>query len=136
MEGGRAEMTSANATDHETGVAAVTTCLEQLRANQQAPFTAMPNAFFSPAGPLTSLLGFDNGGSFFFQGPTADFGYDGDVIYHEFGHNIVSQSGNAPSPAETSWTPGASTTPPAPSTKPTPTTSPAPSPPIPSSEAM
>ena len=96
MECGRAEMTSANATDHETGVAAVTTCLEQLRANQQAPFTAMPNAFFSPAGPLTSLLGFDNGGIFFFQGPTADFGYDGDVIYHEFGHNIVSQSGNAP----------------------------------------
>ncbi len=87
-------MAQAGATDHDTGVAAVKTCMDGLEADSKPAFSTMPNAFFSPAGPITSLLGFENGGIFFFQGPNADFGYDGDVIYHEFGHNVVSQAGN------------------------------------------
>ena len=90
----RGEMEAQNASDHDTGVQSTTACLEEMERVDTPPFAAIPNAFFSPAGPMTSLLGFDNGGIFFFQGPTADFAYDGDVVYHEFGHNIVHQSGN------------------------------------------
>lgn len=52
------------------------------------------NAFFSPANGglgavFQQLYGFDSGALWFGQGPKRDYAYDGDVVYHEFGHAVV-----------------------------------------------
>jgi MYXO-CTERM domain-containing protein len=48
------------------------------------------NAFFSPANPLFStVFGVSGGAMYFGQGPIKDYSYDGDVVYHEFGHAVV-----------------------------------------------
>ncbi|MCK5807371.1 hypothetical protein KAH37_00145 [bacterium] len=58
----------------------------------------MDNAFFSPESPQFNDLFFKNfpyQGSLlvFGQGTKTDFGYDGDVVYHEFGHAVVETAG-------------------------------------------
>jgi MYXO-CTERM domain-containing protein len=55
------------------------------------------NAFFSPAGGglgqlFQQLYGFDQGALWFGQGPQRDYAYDGDVVYHEFGHAVVDKT--------------------------------------------
>ncbi len=57
----------------------------------------MDNAFFSPDNPMMSLLYASSGITgdllVFGQGTFADFGFDGDVVYHEFGHATVYTTG-------------------------------------------
>ncbi|HOW50554.1 MAG TPA: hypothetical protein PLV42_00770 [bacterium] len=57
----------------------------------------MDNAFFSPDNPMMSILFASSGITgdllVFGQGTFADFGFDGDVIYHEFGHATVYTTG-------------------------------------------
>ncbi len=58
------------------------------------PLETFSNAFFSPAGGglgaiFQQLYGFKDGGLWFGQGPQRDYAYDGDVVYHEFGHAVV-----------------------------------------------
>lgn len=58
------------------------------------PLDPFQNAFFSPAGGglgalFQQLYGFDAGALWFGQGPNRDYAYDGDVVYHEFGHAVV-----------------------------------------------
>ena len=64
-----------------------------------AELVPMDNAFFSQDNPLiTSLLGqFGIKGDLlvFGQGTKADLGYDGDVVYHEFGHATIYTAGIA-----------------------------------------
>jgi MYXO-CTERM domain-containing protein len=50
------------------------------------------NAFFTPENPYGSLFAGVHGGLFFGQGDNADFAYDGDVVYHEFGHAMVDRT--------------------------------------------
>ena len=51
------------------------------------------NAFFAEKDPLLSTtFGLDGDAMWFGQGTLADFGYDGDVVYHEFGHFLVSRT--------------------------------------------
>jgi MYXO-CTERM domain-containing protein len=50
------------------------------------------NAFFSPGGEgdiFSSIYGYTGGAMWFGQGPTHDYSYDGDVVYHEFTHGVV-----------------------------------------------
>lgn len=57
------------------------------------PLQPVDNAFFSPTNPLFGeVFGIDGAAMFFFQGTKADFGYDGDVVYHEFGHAMVDRT--------------------------------------------
>lgn len=63
----------------------------------------MDNAFFSPESPQFNDLFFKDfpyKGSLlvFGQGTKTDFGYDGDVIYHEFGHAVVETAGPLSAP--------------------------------------
>jgi hypothetical protein len=63
-------------------------------ANPNTPLETFQNAFFSPAGGglgaiFQQLYGFDGGALWFGQGPKRDYAYDGDVVYHEFGHAVV-----------------------------------------------
>ncbi len=50
----------------------------------------MDNAFFTPANPMMSMVlgefGIEGEMLVFGQGTKGDFAYDGDVVYHEFGH--------------------------------------------------
>ncbi|MBX3211083.1 MAG: hypothetical protein KF850_03550 [Labilithrix sp.] len=62
--------------------------------NPDIPLETFQNAFFSPAGGglgqvFQQLYGFDTGALWFGQGPKRDYAYDGDVVYHEFGHAVV-----------------------------------------------
>jgi len=62
--------------------------------NPDIPLETFQNAFFSPSdgglGQLfQQLYGFDSGALWFGQGPKRDYAYDGDVVYHEFGHAVV-----------------------------------------------
>lgn len=51
------------------------------------------NAFFAEKDPLLSTtFGLEGDAMWFGQGTVADFGYDGDVVYHEFGHYLVSRT--------------------------------------------
>lgn len=51
------------------------------------------NAFFAEKDPLLSTtFGLDGDAMWFGQGTVADFGYDGDVVDHEFGHFVVSRT--------------------------------------------
>ena len=62
--------------------------------NDLAP---MDNAFFTQEQPLLNMLlgefGVTGDLLVFGQGTKADFGYDGDVIYHEFGHATIYTAG-------------------------------------------
>lgn len=65
--------------------------------NPDAPLEPFSNAFFSPAGGglgslFSQLYGFDSGALWFGQGPQRDYAYDGDVVYHEFGHAVVDRT--------------------------------------------
>ncbi len=62
-------------------------------ANPDLPLAPFDNAFFAEKDPLLSpTFGLDGDAMWFGQGTLADFGYDGDVVYHEFGHFVVSRS--------------------------------------------
>lgn len=63
-------------------------------ADPDVPLDTFQNAFFSPAGGglgslFQQLYGIDSGALWFGQGPTRDYAYDGDVVYHEFTHAVV-----------------------------------------------
>jgi MYXO-CTERM domain-containing protein len=63
-------------------------------ADPDKPLDPFSNAFFSPKGGglgslFNQLYGFDSGALWFGQGPQRDYAYDGDVVYHEFGHAVV-----------------------------------------------
>jgi hypothetical protein len=61
-------------------------------ANPDLPLAPFMNAFFTPYDPaheILAMLGLGAGAILFGQGPTIDFAYDGDVVYHEFTHAAV-----------------------------------------------
>ncbi len=59
----------------------------EARKDPDVPLLPFDNAFFAPEE--------GGGGSIWFgQGEFADFSYDGDVIYHEFGHGVVGATAN------------------------------------------
>jgi hypothetical protein len=63
-------------------------------ADPNLPLDPFQNAFFAPAGGglgsvFQQLYGFDAGALWFGQGPTRDYAYDGDVVYHELTHAVV-----------------------------------------------
>jgi len=63
-------------------------------SNPDIPLQPFQNAFYSPSGGGTGqifeqLYGFNDGAMWFGQGPKRDYAYDGDVVYHEFGHGVV-----------------------------------------------
>lgn len=57
--------------------------------NPKLALVPFDNAFFAGAGQFGSLFGEDGEALWFGQGTRVDFGYDGDVVYHEFGHFMV-----------------------------------------------
>lgn len=62
-------------------------------ANPDLPLAPFDNAFFAEKDPLLSTaFGLEGDAMWFGQGTLADFGYDGDVVYHEFGHFVVSRT--------------------------------------------
>ncbi len=66
----------------------------QKAADPNLALEPFQNAFFSPASGglgavFQQLYGFDSGALWFGQGPKRDYAYDGDVVYHEFGHAVV-----------------------------------------------
>lgn len=65
--------------------------------NGTAELAPMDNAFFSPDNPMMAQLfaarGVKGDLLVFGQGTKADFGYDGDVVYHEFGHAVIYTTG-------------------------------------------
>jgi MYXO-CTERM domain-containing protein len=66
-------------------------------ADPNTPLESFSNAFFSPAAGglgaiFQQLYGLKGGGLWFGQGPQRDYAYDGDVVYHEFGHAVVDHS--------------------------------------------
>ncbi len=61
-------------------------------ADMQNPNLALApydNAFFAPGGYFGAIFGEDGDALWFGQGTRVDFSYDGDVVYHEFGHFVV-----------------------------------------------
>lgn len=62
-------------------------------ADPELPLAPFDNAFFAEKDPLLSTaFGLDGDAMWFGHGTLADFGYDGDVVYHEFGHFLVSRT--------------------------------------------
>jgi MYXO-CTERM domain-containing protein len=62
-------------------------------SNPELALVAFDNAFFAAQDPLLSTtFGLEGDAMWFGQGTLADFGYDGDVVYHEFGHFVVSRT--------------------------------------------
>jgi MYXO-CTERM domain-containing protein len=58
--------------------------------NPNIPLKPFQNAFFSPGDQLFGqLFGTYGPAMYFGQGPVHDYAYDGDVVYHEFGHGLV-----------------------------------------------
>lgn len=57
--------------------------------NPNLALTPYDNAFFASAGQFGSIFGEGGDALWFGQGTRVDFGYDGDVVYHEFGHFLV-----------------------------------------------
>jgi MYXO-CTERM domain-containing protein len=54
------------------------------------PLVPVSNALFAPSNTIFgTLFGINGGAMFFGQGPTRDYSYDGDVVYHEFTHAVV-----------------------------------------------
>ena len=59
-------------------------------SNVNLPLDPFQNAFFAPSNPLFSAaFGISGGAMWFGQGPSKDYSYDGDVVYHEFTHAVV-----------------------------------------------
>lgn len=63
-------------------------------SNPDLPLDPFQNAFFAPAGGqlgalFQQLYGFESGALWFGQGPSRDYAYDGDVVYHELVHAVV-----------------------------------------------
>jgi hypothetical protein len=57
------------------------------------PLEPYANAFFAPADPsFEFLFGIKHAGLFLGQATHIDFSYDGDVVYHEFGHALVDRT--------------------------------------------
>jgi MYXO-CTERM domain-containing protein len=65
-----------------------------LMQDPNIPLEPYDNAFYTPQDPLGGVLFEDGGGLWFGQGTQADFAYDGDVVYHEFGHAMVDRTVN------------------------------------------
>lgn len=62
-------------------------------ADPELPLAPFDNAFFAAEDPLLSTtFGLKGDAMWFGHGTLADFGYDGDVVYHEFGHFLVSRT--------------------------------------------
>ncbi len=62
-------------------------------ADVNLPLAPFDNAFFAAEDPLLSTtFGLKGDAMWFGHGTLADFGYDGDVVYHEFGHFLVSRT--------------------------------------------
>lgn len=58
--------------------------------NPNVPLVPFQNAFFSPGDQLFGqVFGTSGPAMYFGQGPVHDYAYDGDVVYHEFGHGVV-----------------------------------------------
>jgi MYXO-CTERM domain-containing protein len=64
-------------------------------------FMRVDNSAFLPKEQWAALITPDNPGDLpqtdaisLFQGPSADFGYDGEVVYHEFTHAVVAATAN------------------------------------------
>lgn len=58
--------------------------------NTSIPLVPFQNAFFSPGDQLFGqAFGTTGPAMYFGQGPSRDYGYDGDVVYHEFGHAMI-----------------------------------------------
>jgi MYXO-CTERM domain-containing protein len=58
--------------------------------NPNAPLVPFQNAFYSPGDQLFGqVFGTFGPAMYFGQGPVHDYAYDGDVVYHEFGHGVV-----------------------------------------------
>jgi MYXO-CTERM domain-containing protein len=59
-------------------------------ANGELPLVPYDNAFYAGSNPMFSnLFGLPGAALWFGQGTHADFAYDGDVVYHEFGHAVI-----------------------------------------------
>ncbi len=59
-------------------------------ADPNLPLVPFQNAFFAPSNPIFSqVFGLSGAAMWFGQGPNRDYSYDGDVVYHEFGHAVV-----------------------------------------------
>lgn len=61
------------------------------------PLEPFQNAFFAPASGglgdiFAQLYDYKGGALWFGQGPQRDYAYDGDVVYHEFGHAVVDRT--------------------------------------------
>lgn len=65
-----------------------------LMKDTTAPLEPYDNAFFSPQSPYPGLFKGIDSGLYFGQGTSADFAYDGDVVYHELGHALVDRTVN------------------------------------------
>ncbi len=65
--------------------------------NNTIPLAPFDNAISIPANPMIDELfkqfGVAGDVLMFFQGSKGDFGFDGDVVYHEFGHSTMSKMG-------------------------------------------
>ncbi|MCK6586946.1 MAG: MYXO-CTERM sorting domain-containing protein [Polyangiaceae bacterium] len=58
--------------------------------NPNSPLVPFQNAFFSPGDQLFGqVFGTPGPAMYFGQGPVHDYAYDGDVVYHEFGHGVI-----------------------------------------------
>ena len=64
----------------------------QLMQNTSLPLEPYNNAFYTPQNPFFQGFGPDGTGLWFGQGKFADFAYDGDVVYHEFGHAMIDRT--------------------------------------------
>ncbi|MFO7736257.1 MAG: hypothetical protein R6W70_08620, partial [bacterium] len=71
--------------------------IENLFGGEDPGLVAMDNAFFSPDNPMMADFLSDYGISgdilVFGQGTFVNFAYDGDVVYHEFGHALAYSTG-------------------------------------------
>lgn len=67
--------------------------IEQMQ-DPSIPLEPYDNAFYTPESPLGDELPNASGGLWFGQGTQADFAYDGDVVYHEFGHAMIDRTVN------------------------------------------
>lgn len=56
------------------------------------PLYPFDNAFFVDAASASQILNRERDSMVFGQGTLVDFAYDGDVIYHEFGHAVVAST--------------------------------------------
>lgn len=62
-------------------------------ANPDLPLVGFDNAFFAASDPtFGAVFGIDGDAMWFGQGTLSDFGWDGAVVYHEFGHYVVSRT--------------------------------------------